>query len=223
MSIHFPDRPSPGRTAAVHKEEHISMKKIMAILGSPRREGNTEILTDRAVEGCRSRGQVEVEKLFIIDRNIGFCNGCLSCVAPDSQGCVIKDEMGGILDRMTACDGFIFATPNHVRSVSAPMLNFLTRMLPLLSLKVEQDDQGAIVGGSFDSRLQGKKAAIIISQGDPTISSFLVFALLERNFIDFQLIRVGEVISLGNISPREVMGKENDLQAAFALGKILAA
>jgi len=199
------------------------MKKIMAIIGSPRKGGNTELLTDRAIEGCKSRGQVEVEKIFAIDRNIAFCSGCLSCVAPESQGCVIADEMGGILERMVACDGFIFATPNHVRSVTAPMLNFLTRMLPLLRLKVEQDGQGAVVGGSFESKLQGKKAAIIISQGDPTISSFLVFTLLERNFIDLQLIRVGEVISLGNVNKTDVLGKENDLKAAFALGKILAA
>jgi len=198
------------------------MKKIMAIIGSPRKGGNTELLTDRAIEGCRSRGEVEVEKFFVVDRNIAFCSGCLSCVAPDSQGCVIEDEMGELLGRMVSCDGFIFATPNHVRSVTAPMINFLTRMLPLLRLKVEQDGHGAVVGGSFESKLQGKRAAIIISQGDPTISSFLVFALLERNFIDFQLIRVGEVISLGNVSRGEVIKKENDLQAAFALGRILA-
>ena len=198
------------------------MKRIMAIIGSPRKGGNTELLTDRAIEGCRSRGEVEVEKFFVVDKNIAFCSGCLSCVAPGSQGCVIDDEMGELLGRMAACDGFIFATPNHVRSVTAPMLNFLTRMLPLLRLKVEQDGQGAVVGGSFESKLQGKRAAIIISQGDPTISSFLVFALLERNFIDFQLLRAGEVISLGNVNKTDVLGKENDLKAAFALGKILA-
>jgi multimeric flavodoxin WrbA len=198
------------------------MKKIMAIIGSPRKGGNTEILTDSVIEGCKSRGPVEIEKFFVVDKNIEYCNGCLTCVETGSKGCPIDDDMRGLLDRMIASDGFIFGTPNHVRSATAPLINFLSRMLPLLTLKVEQDDAGKVVGGAFDSRLQGKKGVILISQGDPTISSILVFSLLERNFIDFQLIRVGEVLSLGNVAPGEVKGKKQDLSAAFSLGAILA-
>ena len=197
------------------------MKKIMAIIGSPRKGGNTEILTDSVINGCKSKGPVEIEKFFVLDKNIEYCNGCLSCVEPGAKGCVIEDEMGELLDKMVDCDGMIFGTPNHVRSATAPMVNFLSRMLPLLTLKVEQDGEGKIVGGAFDSKVKGKKAAILISQGDPTISSFLVFSLLERNLIDFQLIRVGEVLSLGNVSPGEVKGKKQDLKAAFSLGSIL--
>ena len=121
------------------------MKKIMAIIGSPRKGGNTEVLTDKMIEGCKSRGEVEVEKFFIIDKDIKYCSGCLTCVNPGEEKCVIKDDMEGILERMEECDGFIFATPNHVRSVTAPMLNFLTRMLPLLEVKVERDSEGNIV------------------------------------------------------------------------------
>jgi hypothetical protein len=95
-------------------------------------------------------------------------------------------------------------------------------MLPVLEMKIEQDSEGNIVDGMFDSSVNGKKAAIVISQGDPTISSFLVFAVLERNFIDFKLQRIGEVLSLGNISKDDVKGKKNDLDAAFTLGSILA-
>jgi len=198
------------------------MKKIMAIIGSPRKGGNTEILTDSVIDGCKSKGPVEIEKFFIVDKNIEYCNGCLSCVESGAQGCVIEDEMEFVLERMVECDGLIFGTPNHVRSATAPMVNFLSRMLPLLTLKVEQDGAGKIVGGAFDSKLKGKKAALLISQGDPTISSFLVFSLMERNLMDYQLIRVGEVLSLGNVSLGEVKGKKQDLNAAFSLGTILA-
>ena len=146
----------------------------------------------------------------------------MTSVEPDAKGCVIKDDMEGILDRMRISDGLIFATPNHMRTVTAPMLNFMSRMLPLLKLKVEQDTHGSVTGGTFDSQLRDKRAAIIISQGDPTISSFLAFTFLERNFIDFQLLRIGEIISLGNVSKGEVKNKEHDLKAAFSLGSVLA-
>ena len=86
---------------------------------------------------------------------------------------------------MVESDGLIFGTPNHVGSATAPMINFLSPMLPLLNLKVEQDDAGKVVGGAFDGRLNGKRGAILISQEDPTISSILVFSLMERTFIEF--------------------------------------
>ena len=198
------------------------MKKIMAIIGSPRKGGNTEILTDKVIEGCKSKGEVEVEKFFIVDKDIKYCDGCLTCISLGEGKCVIKDDMEEILKQMERCDGFIFATPNHVRSVTAPMLNFLTRMLPLLRMKVEQDSKGNIIGGEFNSRIENRKAAIVISQGDASLSSFLVFSVLERNFIDFKLLRVGEVISTGNGPKGAVKKKKNDLDAAFTLGSILA-
>ncbi len=199
------------------------MKRIMAIIGSPRKGGNTEILIDKVIEGCKSRGNVEVEKFFIVDKNIKYCDGCVTCITSSARKCVIKDDMESILEQMERCDGFIFATPNHVRTVTAPMLNFLTRMLPLLEIKMEQDSEGNIIGGEISSIIENKKAAIVISQGDATLSSCLGFSVLERNFIDFKLIRVGEVISLGNTSKEAVKEKKNDLDAAFTLGRILAA
>jgi multimeric flavodoxin WrbA len=51
------------------------MKKIMAIIGSPRKGGNTEILTDSVIEGCKNRGPVEIEKFFVVDKNIEYCTG----------------------------------------------------------------------------------------------------------------------------------------------------
>lgn len=198
------------------------MKKIMAIIGSPRKGGNTEILTDKMIEGCKNKGEVEVEKFFIIDKDIKYCDGCLTCFSSNERKCLIKDDMEGILERMEQCDGFIFATPNHVRTVTAPMLNFLTRMLPLLEIRTERDAEGKITGGEIGSILERKKAALVISQGDATLSSFLVFSVLERNLIDFKLIRVGEVISLGNGPKGAVKEKKIDLEAAFTLGRILA-
>lgn len=56
--------------------------KVMAIIGSPRKGGNTELLVDRVIEGCRSRGNAVIEKVFIADRNIPYCSGCLDLYLP---------------------------------------------------------------------------------------------------------------------------------------------
>ena len=194
--------------------------KLMAINGSPRKGGNTELLMDQVVAGCRSVTDVEVEKIFVVDKRIEYCDGCLTCnfPPPGTGKCVIKDDMDEILEKMKTSDAFIFGTPNHMRTVSAPLLNFLARMMPFFEMKIDFDEKGNMIGGEMSSKIKGKKAAMVISQGDPFFSSSLVHEVLERNLNDYKLIRIGDVISLNNLDRKAVAGKQEDLQKAFELG-----
>ncbi len=197
--------------------------KLMAIIGSPRRGGNTETLVDKVIEGYLSKTPAEVEKIFVTEKKIGYCTGCLSCTfpPPGTKKCVIKDDMADIIVQLSSADAFIFGTPNHMRTVSAPLLIFLSRMLPIMQFLPDKDAEGRIIGGGFTSALKDKKAAMVISQGDPIFSSSLVHAVLERNFIDFGLRRVGDVISSGNMLPGDAAKKQADLEKAFQLGAAL--
>ena len=194
--------------------------KVMAISGSPRKGGNTELLVDRVIEGCRGGGNTEIEKVFIADRNIQYCSGCLTCTfpPPGTGKCVLRDDMDVLIEKIRESDAFIFGTPNHMRTVTAPMLNFLARMLPLLRYEIEYDDKGNMIGATGVSKIQDKKAAMVISQGDPFFSSPLVHMVLERNLRDFRLKLVGDVISMGNLQKQDVAGKAEDLKTAFELG-----
>jgi multimeric flavodoxin WrbA len=198
--------------------------KLLAVIGSPRKGGNTELLVDKVIEGCKSRTAADVEKVVLIDRNIQFCTGCLTCTfpPPGTGTCILRDDMDELLEHIQACDALIFGTPNHMRTVTAPMLNFLARMLPLLRYEIEYDAGGNMVGAAGVSKIQDKKAAIVISQGDPFFSSPLVHMVLERNLRDFRLKLVGDIISMGNLQKQDVAAKAEDLQRAFDLGAKLA-
>ena len=50
--------------------------KIMAIVGSPRKGGNTDLLIDKVIEGAQSVGTVEVEKVYVYSSDIHYCTGC---------------------------------------------------------------------------------------------------------------------------------------------------
>ena len=194
--------------------------KIMAIIGSPRKDGNTKFLVDRVVKGAQSRMDIELDTLFVAESNIRYCSGCLTCTfpPPGTKICPLPDDMPDILERMSACEAFIFGTPNHMRTVSAPLLTFFSRLLPLMEFVADRDADGRITGGGFTSRLNGRRAAIVISQGDPGFSSALVHEVLERNLIDLGIRRVGDVISCGNMEPHDVRSKNDDLEKAFQLG-----
>jgi multimeric flavodoxin WrbA len=198
--------------------------KVMAIIGSPRRGGNTELLVDRVIDGCRSKSAAEIEKVFITDRNIQYCSGCLTCTfpPPGTGKCVLRDDMEVLIEKIRDSDAFIFGTPNHMRTATAPMLNFLARMLPLLRYEIEYDTEGNMIGATGVSKIENRKAVMVISQGDPFFSSSLVHMVLERNLRDFKLKLVGDVISMGNLQKQDVAGKEGDLRSAFELGAKLA-
>jgi multimeric flavodoxin WrbA len=198
--------------------------KLMAIIGSPRKGGNTEILADKVIEGCKSKAEVEVNNFFIVDKKIEYCTGCMTCALPPpgTRKCVIEDDMAGILDEMRECDAYIFGSPNHMHTITAPLLNFLARMMPLFEMEVEFDDKGNMIGGAISSTLKRRKAAIVISQGDPLFSSSLVYEVMKCNLDDFGLKRVGDVISRENLLKGAVAEKDHDLQAAFDVGVLLA-
>ncbi len=191
----------------------------MAILGSPRRGGNTEILADTAIDGFQSWGHQVVTKICIREKKIVYCDGCLTCLFPQRIGrCVINDDMAEILEEMRNHDAFLFATPNHQHNVSAPMLNFITRMLPLINFRIITNSKGELISREFYSDIEGKRVGFVGSQGDPYLSSSLVLPFLDKVFDDYKLIKVGDFISRGNVQKKEVLKKKRDLKSAFAVG-----
>jgi multimeric flavodoxin WrbA len=198
--------------------------RLMAIIGSPRKKGNTELLVDQVVAGCRSRTDVVLEKLLIVDKRIDYCTGCLTCImpSPGTGRCVIEDDMAGILENMKKSDAFIFGTPNHMRTISAPLLNLLSRMLPLMAFKAIYDSKGNRIGGEISTAIQNKPVAMVINQGEPYFCSSLVYEVLENNLKDFKLLRAGNIISVNNLAKGDAGKNKEDMKKAFDLGVQLA-
>ena len=195
--------------------------KLMAIVGSPRKGGNTDILVDKVIDGAKSKKEVEATKIYIVDKKINYCTGCGG--HRGGKKCTQKDDMDEILSEMEKCDALVFGTPNHVRVASAPMVNFLTRMIPLLVMKPVFDENKNIIDVEVNSKVAGKRVGAVISQGDPMASSSaLVLQILANNFADLRMKFVGDVLSLNNLKRGEVAGKKEELDRAFALGARLA-
>ena len=194
--------------------------QVMAFVGSPRKQGNTDILIDKVIEGVKSKSDAEVEKIYLYEANIKYCHGCgAHTVLGGSKDCPLGDDMQGILERMVQADGFIFGSPNHGRTITAGMTNFLSRMMPLLKMDVKRDASGTIIDAQSKPLIRGKKAVMVVSQGDPwASSSSLVLKILDDNIKDFQLKKVGEVFSMFNLHKGEVSKKQGDLDLAFAMG-----
>lgn len=66
-------------------------KKVLAIVSSPRKNGNTELLVDEFVKGAREAGH-EAEKLCLREKKIAPCLACEACLR-NGGICVQKDDM----------------------------------------------------------------------------------------------------------------------------------
>ena len=76
--------------------------KVLGISGSPRREGNTDILVNTALEVLAAEG-LETEFLSLADRPIKPCVACRGCFASDTIRCVQEDPaFEGILEKFAA-------------------------------------------------------------------------------------------------------------------------
>lgn len=104
--------------------------KILAIVGSPRKGGNTDAVIDRVLAGAKSK-DAEVEKVYLRDLNISPCQGGFTCEI--AKNCVIPDDMRHLSTKIRAANGIVVGTPVYMGNVSGLFLNFLNRCRPFLS------------------------------------------------------------------------------------------
>ncbi len=100
--------------------------KVIAISGSPRIGGNSDILCDEFLKGAKEKGN-EVEKINLGNRNIRPCIACYKC--KDNGSCVIEDDMKEILEKLIQADIILLATPVYFYSMDAQMKIFIDRCL----------------------------------------------------------------------------------------------
>lgn len=99
-------------------------KNILVLSGSPRKEGNSDILCDQFVMGAKESGN-EVEKIFISNKKIGYCTGCYAC--EKTGKCAQKDDMADILEKMIKADVIVMATPVYFYSLDAQVKTLIDR------------------------------------------------------------------------------------------------
>jgi multimeric flavodoxin WrbA len=103
---------------------HEEQPHIVAVIGSPRRHGNTVALVDAALEeleryGCRCT------KIMLAELHIDACDGHENC--GELAECPLNDDTADVLEKVYAADGLILASPVYYENVSTQMKAFIDR------------------------------------------------------------------------------------------------
>jgi multimeric flavodoxin WrbA len=183
-------------------------KKILVLLGSPRKKGNSTTLANQIVAGAESAGAT-AETIFLHGKDISPCQACYACQQPDSKGCAIDDEMQPIYGKLIEADGWVIASPVYWFSMSAQTKLFLDRCFALPAYKKDA--------------FTGKRIAIAMSYGDEdAFNSGCVNAL--RTFQDSARYVGANLVGMvyGSAEkPGEIKANDALMRQAVALGKKL--
>ena len=138
--------------------------KILALIGSPRKGGNTDILVDELLKGADIK-KYEYEKIYLYKHNISSCLACNFC-KKYNYVCTIKDEMQEIYPKIDNSDVIILGTPNYWFGPSAKMKLFFDRLLPYTSNK----------------NLEGKKVILIVAGADGPEACGPLLEMFRKSF-----------------------------------------
>jgi len=182
--------------------------KIVAVLGSPRPNGNSALMAQAFLDVARERGAAS--EVYLLNKmDIHGCQGCGKCKS-ESDVCVVEDDLTPVYDSIRGADILVLASPVYFGDLSA-------------QLKCFWDRTYSFANSDFTSRLgSGKKSVMLLAQGAPAEEMFSdIHPRYERwlkmfGFSENYLIR-----ALGVQGPGEVKDKPEILEQARELARQL--
>ncbi len=101
--------------------------RVVAINGSPRKGGNTEILLKKALAPLAA-ARWEIEFIQLGGAPIRGCQACYQCFEKRNARCSQKDEFFNLcFEKMAAADAIILGSPTYFTDVSAEMKALVDR------------------------------------------------------------------------------------------------
>jgi multimeric flavodoxin WrbA len=177
--------------------------KITAIIGSPRKDGNCNILVDEAIKGAEENG-AEVTKYYLDDLKIEPCHACGHC--GNGIDCKTIDDATEVINQILESDNIIFATPIYYGYMTAQAKTLIDRFY-----SVFVNPQKNFTG----------KALLIFTHGMPEGSFDDNINLIKQNPFELSGFEV-ETLDVGGTNPAGAVKKqENKLKEAYNLGKSL--
>ena len=182
-------------------------KRILAVVGSPRKNGNTHVLVSKMAEGAASAGAA-VDELLLGELSIGECDGCHACWK--GRQCSKDDDMREVYERIIRSDVIILGTPVYWYGPTALMKAFIDRFV---YFNCPQNRR----------KIKGLSAAIAIPFEDESMETARgVVEFFQKSLAYLQIRLLGQIIVPGVGEKGAIRDKPDRLQEAHNLGRMLA-
>lgn len=187
--------------------------KLLAIAGSPRRGGNTDLLLQEVIRGAESGG-AEVKTIFLSELCIAPCEHCDRCL--ETGRCAIDDDMQWLHDELRGADRLALASPIFFMGVTAQTKAMIDRCQALWVMKYVLKLPVATNGGRERRGLfisvGGRKGANLFQPAMATVKSF---------FKTIDVTYAGDLLFPGIEEKGGILGHPTALREAFLAGQRL--
>jgi multimeric flavodoxin WrbA len=148
--------------------------KILGLVGSPRKNSNTDLLVSAILEGAAKNKHV-TEKVYLYSVEIDPCVDCRACKKGKLQ-CALKDGMQTLYPKLEEADVIVFGTPLYWYGPSAKMKLLLDRLRPYIASK----------------KLKGRKAVLVVpsEEGADACSHVVGMFNLSMKYLEIDLMSV---------------------------------
>lgn len=176
--------------------------KMVCLLGSPRKNGNSATVAARLMKKAQALG-AEVETIYLNGLNYRGCQACYAC-KNGSEVCVLKDDLAPVLEAVRTADALVLASSVYYGDITAQLKAFVDRSFCFLKPEYYARPDC--------SRLApGKGLAMILIQGHPDENSFAdIFARYDF-FFNWYGYRPGHLLRGLGISERSDVTKRDYL------------
>lgn len=180
--------------------------RVLGIVGSPRKGGNTDILVEKVLEGASDRG-ASVDKIVLTNFRIRPCTACDTCRR--KKKCIHDDDMPGILRKMQEYDTWVLGTPLYFWGPTAQFKTFLDRWYGLFNtLAVRFEDRRIILVIPFE-------------ESDPAEATYIIGMFTKT--IQWAGADLFSIVLAPGVHERGAVNHRNDLlEKAYHTGRSAA-
>ena len=188
---------------------------VLGISGSPRRNGNTELLIKEFMRGAEARGH-KTELIILSELKISPCTSCGSC--QKTGKCIIDDDMQLMHKKLLEADCIVFASPIYFCGVSAQLKSFIDRCQTLWSRKY-------ILKQELINSDKGKRSGYFISTaGSKDYNKVFEGAIfvVKAIFSTLDIKYTGELLFKDMENKGDILKHPDALKMAFEVGSSLS-
>jgi len=185
--------------------------KVCGIVGSPKKNGNVDLLVSQVLKGGNSQG-AETHKIYLNDLSIKPCQSC--GVDPHPKYCLFDDDMKLIYEALESCDVIVLGSPVYFDTVSAQTKLMIDRCNCLLPYVKRSNGTWG-----FERRVKKRKKGVFIAVAGPD-QEFNTIQTTVKGFFEWANITLIETILYPNDSNElgSVKNNKERMAQAFEIG-----
>ena len=185
--------------------------KVCGIIGSPKKNGNVDLLVSQVLQGAKSQ-RAETDKIYLNDLHIKPCQSC--GVDPFPKYCLFDDDMKEVYTALESCDVVVLGSPVYFDTVSAQTKLMIDRCNCLMPYVKRSDGTFG-----FEIRMKKRKRGVFIAVAGPD-QEFKTILTTVSGFFNWANIELVETILYPNDSNKlgGVRNNKERMNQAFEVG-----